>query len=243
MGTIESAVSAENLVYLAGAFYVAGLAITNQIILRLLILSGTAVYVVYYSIIADHPLWPAIYVSLLIGAANIGGLTSLVTRNSRFFIPRTHADIYKGFPDLPPGDFRALMKLAKRYCVSEDVQITEEGKAGSKLYYIVSGSVLVRKSDKAFALPPQIFIGEIAFLLGSPSSGTVWLEAGGEVLEWDFSSLRRRCDRKPRFKLALEAAISLDLANKVSRSLGQNSVEVDNIPRPMVEALSQVTRH
>ncbi len=240
MGTIESMVSAENLVYLAGGFYMAGLAITNQIILRVLILSGTCIYVVYYFIISSDPLWPAIYVSLLIGLANIGGLSSLIARNSRLSVPRSHADIYDNFPDLPPGDFRALMKLAHRYVVAEDVQITTEGMPGKKLYFVISGSTLVRKSDQAFALPPKIFIGEIAFLLGSPSSASVWLEEGAEVLEWDFAELTRKCDRKPRFKLALEAAISIDLATKVSRSLGFNSVQVEQIPKPMVEALEHV---
>ena len=145
--------------------------------------------------------------------------------------------------ELPPGDFRALMKLAKRYVVTEDVQITTENEAGSKLYFIVNGSTLVRKGDKAFALPPKIFIGEIAFLLGSPSSGSVWLEEGSEVLEWSFADLRRKCARKPRFKLALEAAISLDLAGKVSHSLGQNAVGCDDIPRPMMDALETVRTH
>ena len=243
MSTIASAFTAENLVYLAGAFYVTGLAITNQIILRLLILSGTGVYVIYYSIISASPLWPAIYVSLLIGAANISGLTSLFIRNSRLSIPRAHADIFNDFPELPPGDFRALMKLAKRYVVTEDVQITTENEAGSKLYFIVKGSTLVRKGEKAFALPAKIFIGEIAFLLGSPSSGSVWLEEGSEVLEWQFEDLRRKCARKPRFKLALEAAISLDLAGKVSHSLGQNAVGCDDIPRPMLDALETVRTH
>lgn len=237
---IESAFSAENLVFVAGAFYMAGLAITNQIILRILLLSGTAVYVVYYFIISASPLWPAIYVSVLIGLANISGLTSLIARNSRLSIPRAHADIYANFPELPPGDFRTLMKMARRYVVEEDVQITSEGEPGRKLYFILSGSTLVRKSGKAFALPPNIFIGEIAFLLGTPSSASVWLEEGAEVLEWDFEELKRRCARKPRFKLALEATISIDLASKVSRSLGFNSVLVEHIPQPMVEALERV---
>lgn len=241
LGIIDYATFAENLVFVAGFFYILGLAITNQIILRVLLLCGTGVYIVYYYTISSDPLWPAIVVSLLIGIANIGGLTSLIARNSRLSIPRAHADIYPDFPEIPPGDFRSLMKLARRYVVLNDMQITTEALPGTKLYYVISGSTLVRKSDNAFALPPKIFIGEIAFLLGTPSSASVWLEEGAEVLEWDFDTLQRKCDQKLRFKLALEAAISIDLAQKVSRSLGFNSVEVDMIPKPMVEALQQVS--
>ena len=189
---------------------------------------------------SQEPLWAAIYVSVLIGLANIGGLTSLIARNSQLSIPRAHADIYKDFPNLPPGDFRALMKLARRYIVPQDIQITREGETGQKLYFVLSGATLVRKSNRAFALPPKIFIGEIAFLLNTPISGSAWLEEGAEVLEWDFEELRRKCARKPRFELALEAAISIDLAGKVAGSLGFHSVEVAQIPQPMADALAQV---
>lgn len=232
----------EYLVYLAGAFYVAGLAITNQIVLRVLLLAGTSVYILYYAIISDSPLWPAIYVSLLIGAANIWGLTSLVVGRSRFAIPRAHADIYPQFPDLPPGDFRALMSLARRYDVDADRQVTTEGTPGDRLYYIIKGSTLVRKEDQAFVLPPGLFLGEIAFLNDVPSSASAWIEAGAEVLEWRFDALRKKCAANPRFKLALEAAISLDLAQKVARSMGPKSVHVGTIPVPMVEALAAVRR-
>lgn len=232
--------SPENLVYLAGFFYVVGLAITNQIVLRLLVLTGTFVYIVYYAIIAENPLWPAIYVSILIGIANIGGLTSLVARRSRLAIPRQHADIYHTFPPLPPGDFRALMKLAHRHKLTQDTQVTEENNTGRKLYYVISGSTLVRKGDQAFVLPPHIFLGEIAFLIGTPSSASAWLEEGSEVLEWDFEALKHRCARTPRFKLALEAAISTDLANKVARSMGRDAVRLDEIPAPLMTGLSQV---
>ncbi|MFK7881516.1 cyclic nucleotide-binding domain-containing protein [Roseobacter sp.] len=239
---LEDVLSAENLVYLAGAFYIAGLAITNQIILRLLLLAGTGIYLIYYSTIADNPLWEAIYVSLLIGLANLGGLTSLIARNSQWAIPAAHADIYFDFPSLPPGDFRALMKLAKRYTVDEDRQVTVEGEAGNKLYYVLDGSTLVRKGDQAFVLAPKLFLGEIAFLIGAPSSASTWLEEGAEVLEWRFEDLRRKCARNTRFKLALEAAISTDLASKVAHSMGKDAVRVDIIPKQMIEALGTVRK-
>lgn len=239
---LDDLMTPENLVYLAGAFYVTGMAITNQIILRMLVLSGTFVYLLYYFTIGDAPLWQAIYVSLMIAVANLGGLTSLMARRSRFAIPRAHSDIYYDFPHLPPGDFRALMQLAKRYTVAEDKQVTTEGEAGQKLYFILKGSILIRKGEQAFTLPPKIFLGEVAFLTGVPSSATVWIEEGAEILEWRFDELRRKCMRNPRFKLALEAAISIDLADKVARSMGRNSVDVGTIPKPMIDALSSVER-
>jgi len=239
---IENALAPQNLVFLAGVFYAAGMAITNQIILRVFILMGTSVYLVYYWTIGETPLWQAIYVSLLIGFANLCGLTSLVARRSRLAIPRAHADIYDAFPELPPGDFRALMKLATRYVLDDDKQVTSEGAAGTKLYYILQGDTLLRKGEQAFVLPPKIFLGEIAFLINVPSSASAWLETGSEVLEWDVNELKRKCERSTRFKLALEAAISIDLAQKVAISMGKNAVPVASIPEPMVKSLAAVKR-
>lgn len=220
----EYVYSPGSLVYLAGALYVLGLVTINQILLRLLILSGTAVYILYYATVGQSPLWEAIYVSMLIGAANLIGLTSLLARQSRLAIPRAHADIYGDFPPLPPGDFRSLMKLAHRYKVREERQLTTEGEAGTRLYYVISGTSRLRKGDSEFILPPKFFLGEIAFLIGQPSSASAWLEPEAEVLEWRFEDLRHKCARSTRVRLALEAAISVDLARKVARAIGPNSV-------------------
>ena len=91
-------------------------------------------------------------------------------------------------------------------------------------------------------LPPKLFLGEVAFLIGTLSSASAWLEAGTEVLEWRFEDLRRKCARSERFKLALEAAISIDLAKKVAISNGKDAVHISHVPRPMVEALATVSR-
>lgn len=242
MDLLKQLTTPETLAYLAGGTYVAGFAITNQVVLRVMILTGTAFYILYYATVDENPLWEAIYVSILIGIATFGGLMALLARRSRLAVPRAHADIFAAFPDLPPGDFRALMRLASRYTLAEDKQVTTEGMPGTKLYFVISGATLVQKGEQAFVLSPEMFLGEIAFLIGVPSSATTWLEAGAEVLEWNFDDLNRQCNRNPRFKLALEAAISIDLAEKVALSMGKGAVPVGTIPHDMVKALPQVER-
>jgi CRP-like cAMP-binding protein len=212
------------LVYLAGIFYIVGLVITQQIVLRLLVLCGTGLYILYYSTVGLSPMWEAIHTSVLILLANIVGLSSLLARKSRLVIPRAYADVYPNFPPLPPGDFRALVKLAKRYKVTDERQVTAEDQPGDRLYFVISGTTRVRKGDTEFILPPLFFLGEIAFLVGQKSSASTWLQPGSEVLEWRFDDLQRRCRRNSRFRLALEAAISIDLAKKVARAVGANAI-------------------
>ncbi len=214
---------AQTIVYVAGAFYVAGLIVINQIALRLLILAGTTFYLIYYFNVAEEPLWEAIYISSLILIANIIGILSLLAKKSRFAIPKAYADIYPLMPLLPPGDFRALMKHASRYSLREPKKVTTEGMPGSKLYFVISGNTEVHKGDSRFTLSPHVFLGEVAFLIDDISSASTWLPAGAEVLEWQFSELRHHADRNLRFRLALDAVLSVDLARKVATGIAPSA--------------------
>ncbi len=213
---MDNIFSAETLVLLAGLTYVLGYLTINQVILRLLILLGTGFYIWYYAVAAEEPLWTAIWTSVAIGSATLLGLVALLGRNSRLMIPKDHKDIYPKFHGMVPGDFRSLVGLAKRYIVENDVEITSEGVALEKLYFVIDGVMDAEKQGVSFPLPSEIFVGEVAFLTKRTSSATTILKAGSEVLEWDVGQLRRKSRRSSRFKLALEAAISMDLALKVS---------------------------
>jgi hypothetical protein len=216
---MDSLFSAETLVLLAGLTYVLGYLTINQVILRLLILLGTGFYIWYYAIAADEPLWTAIWTSLAIGASTLFGLIALLGRNTRFMIPAEHKDIYPKFYQMVPGDFRSLMKLSKRYRVDKEEKITTEGQNVDRLFFVISGGMKAEKQNITFDLPAGIFVGEIAFMTGHTSSATTVLNSGSEVLEWDIETLRKKSWRSSRFRLALEAVISRDLAAKVAQAI------------------------
>ena len=62
------------------------------------------------------------------------------------------------------------------------------------------------------------FVGEVAFLTNNNASATVVMAEEGELLCWDVNQLRSRAERDVRFRLALDAMISLDLARKVAQA-------------------------
>lgn len=209
----------ELLAYVAGACYVFGLLIINQVTLRLLVLVGTGFYILYYFNVADAPLWEAIYISILIGTANVFGLLSLLARNSQWAIPREHKDIYDHFPGLPPGDFRTLLGLAKRGISEQEIKLTTQNAPLTKLYYVIDGETAVTKNDDNFRVPGGTFVGEVAYLMDRRASASTRLLPGAEYLEWTTHDLRKASARSARFKLALESVLSMDLAQKVSRSV------------------------
>ncbi len=87
----------------------------------------------------------------------------------------------------------------------------------------MEGSARVEKFGQCFDLPSQIFVGEVAYLLNRNSAATTILRAGSEVIEWDFVKLRAGSQKKTRFRLALEALISRDLAQKVSLAVAPDA--------------------
>ena len=218
----------QTLVLIAGGLHVLGYLVIHQVALRLLLLTGTVVYILYYMTAADTPLWEAVYMSLAMGAANLIGLAGLFWRRSKLSIPARHRDIYDHFRDLPPGDFRELLSLAKRVSLDAEALLTTEHEPVPALYFVVSGKLRIEKQGEQFTMPPGVFVGEVAYLTGRVSSATTWLSEGAEMLVWDPAKLRRRSARKARFKLALEAMISKDLALKVAFAVAPHREDWDH---------------
>lgn len=235
-------IPAEYLVLTAGAFFTLGYLVINQKILRVLIGVGTCFYLWYYFVAADQPLWEAIATSAAMLVANLLGLAGLILRDSPIMIPREHREIYKRFKDVPPGDFRMLMRLGERRVLTEKEQLTIEGAPLDRLYYVVSGVLDIEKRGSRFKMPGGVFVGEVAFLTRLKSSATTTLPAGAEVLVWDVDLLRRKARRKPRFLMALEAMISRDLAVKVALAVAPQQTMDTSAAEALQAEVAQMPR-
>ncbi len=216
---LETIAMPEVWVFLASGSFILGYLIINQAALRLMMMAGSAFYIVYYFLAGDTPLWGAIYGSILMICANIIGLSALYLRNANIAVPKASEDIFHLFFPVQPGDFRALMRLGRRSVLLEERIITQEDQPLDTLYFIIRGTAQVVKRQSAFPVPGPVFAGEVAYLLETRSSATMILPAGSEIIEWHVPTLRKAMKRKPRIKLALDAVISRDLANKVSLSV------------------------
>ncbi|WP_380053937.1 cyclic nucleotide-binding domain-containing protein [Falsihalocynthiibacter sp. SS001] len=222
---MEDLILTDYLVFAAAGIFVLGYLIINQVVLRMMLLIGTALYIWYYAIVDSTPLWPAIWASVATGTANIVGLMGLFYRRSAWAIPKEFRDIYPLFNSLPPGDFRKLMRATSRVARPDGYKLTAAGTNVSTLYYILEGEAHIEKPNGSFSVPQNNFVGEVAYLTGNAASGTAILSRESSVLEWDVNVLKRHAARDPRFRLALYALISVDLAGKVSRSVSTGSLE------------------
>ena len=215
---LELLAQPDSLVIGAGACYVLGLLFKNQIILRALILLGTGLYIGYYYIAADEPLWGAIYTSVLIGIANIIGFINLLISQSPRFINTGQMDLYTMLGGMEPGNFRKLMKIGNRRILSDDEQLTVQAKVPDRLFYVLSGEVIIDKDGDRFNAGPRVFVGEISMILGTAASASVSLRKGAEIMEWDRNALFKAMAAKDSFRVAVEAIIGKDMAQKVADS-------------------------
>ncbi len=214
------------LVIIAGGLHALGYLIINQMVLRLMIFAGSMAYLAYYATVAAEPLWGAIYTTLIITAANVTGMIGLMLRNATFAVPRGFEDLYPDFQPLLPGDFRKLMRLARRRVLEEETVLSREGSALNSIYFVVHGIPIVTKMGTSFPMAERIFVGEVAYLTGKGSAATTTLPAGSEVLEWDIATLNAAATRKPHIRLAMDAVISRDLARKVALAVAPAAQQI-----------------
>ena len=72
-------------------------------------------------------------------------------------------------------------------------------------------------------MPEGLFIGEVALVTHRNSVATTTITKGAEILEWNFADLRRKSAKSQRFKLAVDAMITQDLAHKVAAGVAPHA--------------------
>jgi len=213
---IADIVNSSHLVYFAAAVQAAALLFTEQVKIRVLLLIGSALYLVYYAVVAGDPLWEAMAATLAMSIANLFGLTALMVSRSARFIPANQMNLYSMFSGVEPGEFRALMKRGTLRTLIESETLTTVGAVPDRLFFVIEGEIEVEQGQGCFQLPPRHFLGEISLMLGTPASATVRVGAGAHLVEWQREKLVRAMTRQPKLKIAVESLLGRDMARKVA---------------------------
>lgn len=207
-----------NIIHIAAAIFLSGFLFRDQIILRSLVIVGNCVYVLYYYVVVDHPLWGGIFwsvVGILINGVMIGRI--MADRSAAGLAAHERA-LHAQIGTLTPGEFRRLMKLAAWREAAADTAMTAEGQPLPALTFLIEGQMTVEKAGH----PPRIvngpaFIGEVAFVTDHPASATVTVHAGARYISWEMADLRGLLLRVPAIRIGLGAAFNRDMAEKVAR--------------------------
>jgi hypothetical protein len=206
------------LVHVAGLLQVSGYLSRDQLVLRGLLFAGSCFYVAYYVFGAETPLWEAIGWTGVLMSANFYVMARLyMDRRHRVLTPDEQR-LVSVFSALTPGQFRRLMKVAKWVTAGETAKLTLEGKRPDALFFVLDGTITITKGERRFTVASGVFIGEIAWLLGTAASATVEVSPGARYVEWDAAHLRSLLTRSPDLRIAFESMLNRDLAGKLGKS-------------------------
>lgn len=213
------------IVILAAMLQTVAYLFTNQITLRIFLLAGNGFYLLYYFVAADDPLWSAILGTSAIGVASIYGLLRALAHRSVRMIRADHLPIFKQIGDIEPGAFRKLMKSAQIITFDQPTLMTEIGQMPASVFFTLDGDVDVTKNCRRFSSPPFSWIGEISIIGGFAASATVHSKAGTTAVVWDRKRLMNKMQREEKFRIAVEALFSKDMAQKLAQAAKVDGVE------------------
>ncbi len=211
------------LIHVAALLQVLGLLLRRQLLLRIFLLAGSLAYVGYFYAHAVEPMWAAVFWSAVLGTANVIGITRLVLERLHFRHSEEERRFLETLEILSPGELRRLMRLAKWHEAEATTTLTQEGRPVRELYYVLDGGIEIVKAGKSFPVEPGVFIGEVAFLLDTPASATVFLAPGARYIAWPAEPLRKLIGRTPSLGLTMERLFNQELARKVAQSWGAQS--------------------
>lgn len=190
----------------------------SQITLRFFLLIGNLLYMLYYFVAADQPLWAAIAGTTAIVITSVYGFGRALLNRSTWIIPNDFKPIFEKIGSIEPGAFCHLMQGAKIVEYSGVERLTEQDQMPDSVYFTLGSEVDVSKQGIGFTSEPYRFIGEISIMGAFPASATVYSRAGTRAVKWDRDWLIDQMDRNERFKIAVEALFARDMAFKLAQA-------------------------
>ena len=216
--------SAAILVHIAAMFYVAGFLVRDQLVLRMLVLTGTLLYLIYYYVALDDPLWDAIFWSVVMGMANLFVIIQLIFERTTFNMSEYDKRLFAVFEGMTPGEFRRILKITKWRNSDGETKLTVENEPVHSLYYVLDGPTQIHKQGQSFSIGNSAFIGEVGFFLKTNASATVRVAEGGHYVEWNGDELRALQAKYPGIRAALHSILNADMASKVAKSMGTEAL-------------------
>jgi CRP-like cAMP-binding protein len=208
--------SLDILVHIGAFLFLLAYLVRDQILLRGLIILGTVFYIVYYFFM-ETPLWSALLWNSSFVVINLIMIGVIYSDRASFVMSEREKKLYQVFNTLSPGEFKKLLKIADWFDGSSEEQITTEGEVPARLYFIIDGEALIARDDKKFIVGPNVFIGELAYLIRKPATATVKLTDKVVGISWKTSSLIKLLASNPQMKIAFDGLLNQDLAAKLAR--------------------------
>lgn len=208
------------LIHAGALLYIIAFIVRDELVLRLLVVTGSLLYILYYYLFPAQPLWDAIFSSIIMVGANFYVIGQVILERTTFRMSDDERELFEAFETLNPGQFRHLLKNAQ-WITTDDPSgtvLTREDEPSSGLFYVFDGEISVEKGSRVFRLPAGNFVGEIAYILKRETTATTVAPEGTRFVRWEAKALRKLSEHKPTLGNALNALLTRDLAHKLTKS-------------------------
>ena len=189
------------------------LAIRDILILRVILVSAQALFIVYSSITANYVVlvWNALF--LLI---NMFQVIVLLRRRRPVPVDDALRDIHEQvFDELTPQEFVFFWRIGREVKYFEG-PVVEEGTIQDEVMLILSGTAAVMKGDKEIAsLQRGNFVAEMSFLSGDPASANVVCRDPIVAKTWSKGNLKNIKNLNFTLWSKVQNALSKELVGKV----------------------------
>ncbi|MEM7243607.1 MAG: hypothetical protein AAF429_15630 [Pseudomonadota bacterium] len=206
------------LILIAVGLHAVGYMVRDELRLRALVLSGTAIYLIYYFLVPGGPLWDAFLAASLIAIINIIMIAVLIWERTTIGMSDAAKRIFKSFGTLTPGQFRKLYAKASHNSADIARQLVKAEERQNRLFLVYQGTVEIGFGGDRHRQATPFFAGEIGFILEDIATADVFVGAGTKYLSWDYDDVRKMMGRNAKLENALIALFSKDLARKLGRS-------------------------
>ena len=199
------------LVHFGYVLMLCGFLARDILILRSVLVAGQAVIAIYAAQIGVLSIagWNTLFASI-----NTVWVVIILRERRRVQIPHEWQPIYRAhFAAMTPREFLAWWRLGQ-WDALRDTPLTREGSSPALLYFILDGTVEVRRGKTSIAqLTRGSFVGEMSLITGRPANADA--DAVGEV----------HVQQWTRVDLDALRAADLVLWSKVQSALGADLVE------------------
>jgi CRP-like cAMP-binding protein len=204
--------------HLSNILFSIGFAIKDTLWLRVFMVVGSAVEIVYAFGITDHPLWVNVFWASLGVALNGVQIGMILRERSPSAFTAEEIDLFRTvFGGLGHTDFRRLLRIARRTNAQPGTVLVTEGQEVAELILVLEGKGVVTVHDTPVAtISARQFIGEMAFLRGGVASATVTSHQATRCLVWSREELKKLMQQHPSLETGMQSILGVDLATKLA---------------------------
>ncbi len=186
--------------------------------LRIIIIVSSACYALYYYIVPSEPLWLDVVTETGFVVLNICMLFLVTWQSSRAKLSDQEIHLHQSlFSDLPKHEFSKLVKSGEWQVHDPGDVLITDGDLNKRLFYIFSGETEVVSADgQHHTRKSGSVLGELAYRLDQPATGTVTVKQRSVCICWKHDALEKLGKGSANIRRAIDAMLSERMAMKLA---------------------------